>query len=152
MFSPSSLPRPPSLSLARKLISDCSIFQQAMNYQQHPQSGYVNKGTTFQTKRGGQLHHQQLEIDDDYACNNSDGTNNNNNNDNVTFSSGKSAMPKNKNSNELAYSMSGTSIASGGAKTATILVSKTKTKTGLPLLLKNSNNWIEGEMWRATYN
>ncbi|KAH8323434.1 hypothetical protein KR067_009536, partial [Drosophila pandora] len=29
---------------------------------------------------------------------------------------------------------------SGGAKTATILVSKSKTKTGLPLLLKNSIN------------
>lgn len=38
----------------------------------------------------------------------------------------------------------GLSIASnatiGGTKTATILVSKTKTKTGLPLLLKNSIN------------
>lgn len=34
----------------------------------------------------------------------------------------------------------GSSATIGGTKTATILVSKTKTKTGLPLLLKNSIN------------
>lgn len=34
----------------------------------------------------------------------------------------------------------GSNATVGGAKTATILVSKTKTKTGLPLLLKNSIN------------
>lgn len=35
---------------------------------------------------------------------------------------------------------SNTAANNGGSKTATILVSKTKTKTGLPLLLKNSIN------------
>ncbi len=34
----------------------------------------------------------------------------------------------------------GSNATIGGTKTATILVSKTKTKTGLPLLLKNSIN------------
>lgn len=116
--------------------------QQAMNYQQQPQYGDVNKGTISQTKRSIQLHHQQQEIDDDSACNTSDGTNNN-----MTFNNGGSknaALPMNKLYNDPC-NMGGSSnsnnpINASGAKTATILVSKTKTKTGLPLLLKNSNN------------
>lgn len=112
-----------------------------MNYQQRqqqqPQFGYVNKGTIFQTKRSVQLHHQQQEIDDD----NSDGTNNNNNQ--TVNTSGKNPMPKTKicsDTGASGNSNSSNTINASGAKTATILVSKTKTKTGLPLLLKNSNN------------
>lgn len=42
--------------------------------------------------------------------------------------------------NDDGLSIGSNNATIGGTKTATILVSKTKTKTGLPLLLKNSIN------------
>lgn len=46
----------------------------------------------------------------------------------------------NLTSNPATYVVSGGAGGAAAGKTATILVSKSKTKTGLPLLLKNSIN------------
>ncbi|SPP85713.1 Hypothetical predicted protein [Drosophila guanche] len=60
----------------------------------------------------------------------------------------RQAAPRLRSSSSVAASEAAAAAAAetaaaasgGGAKTATILVSKSKTKTGLPLLLKNSIN------------
>ncbi|BFF93834.1 homer protein homolog 1 [Drosophila madeirensis] len=62
----------------------------------------------------------------------------------------RQAAPRRRSSSSVAASEAAAAAAAaaeaaaaasgGGAKTATILVSKSKTKTGLPLLLKNSIN------------
>lgn len=100
--------------------------------QQHCIYGHGNKTATATAIHKTRALHQQQEIDDDF--------------DGSTYQTATATI-HNKPSNRKCTqkpSTIGSACDSGSAantvKTATILVSKTKTKTGLPLLPKSSKN------------
>lgn len=102
--------------------------------QQHCIYGHGNKTGTATAIHKTRALHQQQEIDDDF-----DGTTY----QTATATATIHNKPGNRKSTQKPTN-SGSACDSGCAantvKTATILVSKTKTKTGLPLLPKSSKN------------